>query len=137
MLTISLLHATSSSRDQSSDVVCGYFKIGNLVEIMKRLGKMACYDTDPDAKKDACIFGIGGRLSAPSWADSSASFVYRSREGLNLTKSVWVPAHDPRKDAYRAERDRYMFLMLYKLYQTSLVDTSKLVTGTTPITISK
>jgi hypothetical protein len=122
---------------ESKGVICGYFKIANLVEIMKRLGEMACTDTESNQQKnDACVFGIGGGL-APRWADSSASFVYRSRLGINVTKTVWVPAHDPRKDARRAERDRYMFLMLYKVYQTSLVDTSKLVTGSTPITISK
>jgi hypothetical protein len=121
---------------KNSDVICGYLKIGNLLEIMKRLGKMACSDAETnEERRAACVFGIG--RFAPTWADSSASYVYRSRLGINVTRSVWVPAHDPRKDSTRAQRDRYMFLMLYKLYQTSLIDTSKLVTGSTPITISK
>jgi hypothetical protein len=58
-----------------------------------------------------------------------------------------VPAHEPQKERELVEkdpkhqdlakRDRDAFFNLYKLYQMSLVDTSKLVTGAPAITIGK
>jgi len=118
-------------------VVCGYFEIGTLLEIMQRLScagepldqKSKCYDNS--------IFGIGTEV--PKWADTYAPFEHRTSSG-NVEKGwVWVPNHDPGPDNKNADadRDRRMFLALYKLYQLSLVDTSKLVSGITPVTISK
>jgi len=118
-----------------NNVVCGFFKIGNLLQIMQRLADMACTGGDPESVHEKCpqsIFGIGKNI--PSWADFSAP--YQGVAGINR-KYVWVPAHDPKRDASLAHRDRYAFFTLYKLYQLSLVDTSKLVTGATPISISK
>jgi len=124
--------------DPANNVVCGFLKIGNLLQIMQRLGEQSC---TPDAKsKDACgpsIFGIGSKQDIPPWADSKASFTYRAENRSEEKKWVWVPAHDPQADPVRAERDRKMFFTLYKLYQMSVVDTSKLVTGAPAITISK
>jgi hypothetical protein len=116
-----------------TDLVCGYFKIGNLLGIMQRLAVMACRYDDPKEIEKNCeqsTFGIGPLV--PLWADTSASFTY-----ADGSESVWVPAHDPNTDPDLAERDRRMFFLLYKLYQMSLVDTTKLVTGAPPITISK
>ena len=121
----------------------GSFKIANLLEIMRRLGEMACDDDHPN--DDNCVFGTSKKnpliLPVPRWADSSTTFVARnSHYGARDIESVWVPAHDPDGNKHQkdlAKRDRYVFFMLSKLYQTSLVDTSKLVTGSTPITISK
>ncbi len=117
----------------NNTVICGYFKIGNFLQIMQRLADQACTSKDPEDIEKYCpqsIFGIGPEV--PSWADGSASYKDRER-----TDWIWVPAHDPQTDHVLAERDRTQFLTLYKLYQMSLVDTSKLVTGLTPITISK
>jgi hypothetical protein len=118
-------------KDSPNGVVCGYFKIGNLLQIMQRLAEMACPYKDNDGIKTHCsqsIFGFG--TTAPSWADNSASYNHGS---------IWVPAHNPNAPDPKGlvKRDRSAFYTLYKLYQTSLVDTSKLVTGTIPITISK
>jgi hypothetical protein len=116
-----------------SDLVCGYFKVGNYLQIMQRLAGKACTSEKPAEIKKYCsrsIFGVGPQ--APSWADNSASFT-----SPNGTEWAWVPAHDPQTDPPLAERDRREFFSLYKLYQMSLVDTSKLVTGAPPITISK
>jgi hypothetical protein len=133
-------HSQSDKIDPPNDVICGYFKIGNFLQIMQRLADMACPYVDKDAIATNCsqsIFGIG--TSVPAWAENSAP--YRRLTGLHKlqTESVWVPAHNPAWDTKTklAERDRKTFFTLYKLYQMSLVDTSKLVTGTTPITISK
>jgi hypothetical protein len=129
-------------------LICGYFKIGNLLQIMQRLADLACDSKDPNNLEEMgkycseSIFGIG--FKAPSWADTSAPFT----DSDGVEKFVWVPAHDPQKEYLvannaahyaknLAERDRKMFFTLYKLYQMSLVDTSKLVTGAPPITISK
>jgi hypothetical protein len=124
--------------DPANGLVCGFFKIGNLLQILQRLAGLAC---TPKAKSDnACgpsIFGIGSKEDIPSWADSSAPFTYQADEGHEEKKWVWVPAHDPVNEAQLAERDRKTFFTLYKLYQMSLVDTSKLVAGAPPVTISK
>jgi hypothetical protein len=116
---------------------------------MHRLADLACDSKDPDNLEEMgkycseSIFGIG--FEAPSWADTSASFI----DSDGVEKFVWVPAHDPQKEYPTANnmanhypknlagRDRRMFFTLYKLYQMSLVDTSKLVTGAPPVTISK
>jgi len=117
-------------------VVCGYFEIGTLLEIMQRL---SCAGDPLDQKcHDSSIFGIGQEV--PKWADTYAPFEHRTNSGNVEKEWVWVPNHDPGGDEKQredADRDRRMFLALYKLYQLSLVDTSKLVTGITPVTISK
>jgi hypothetical protein len=123
--------------DNSNPVVCGFFKIGRLLTIMSRLATSAC---DESSIVDKCIFGIG--YSVPSWADSSAPYQLSARPDAwayrNLAGPyVWVPAHNPETEPNLAHRDRRAFLILYELYQMSLVDTSKLVTGFPPITISK
>lgn len=118
--------------DFSNHVVCGFFKIGTLLDTMQRLADMACNHRDRSSIDKYCqqsIFGIGDIV--PSWADNSAPY-YRVKGPF-----VWVPAHNPTWNARLADRDRRAFLDLYKLYQMSLVDTSKLVTGIPPITISK
>jgi hypothetical protein len=125
--------------DPNNNVVCGFLKIGNLLQIMQRLAEQSC---TPDAKSGgvcgpSSIFGIGPKARIPQWADSKAPFTYRAEDGSEEKKWVWVPAHDPQKDPGHAERDRLAFFNLYKLYQMSLVDTTKLVTGAPPITISK
>ncbi len=123
----------------SPKLVCGYFKIGNLLQIMHRLADNACDTKYPlGAESIYCrpsIFGIG--IAVPPWADSYASFT----DPDGIKEFAWVPAHNPNStDANQrdlGERDRRAFLTLYKLYQMSLVDTSKLVTGAPSITISK
>jgi hypothetical protein len=130
--------ANSAQYDSSNNIVCGYLKVGNLLQIMQRLARMTCPSTDPKEIEKRCqqsVFGIGPKV--PSWADSWASFGYRTEEGREETQWVWVPAHDPKDELYLASQDREAFFNLYKLYQMSLVDTTKLVTGTPPITISK
>ena len=133
-----------------SGLVCGYFKIGNLLQIMHRLADNACDSKIPQVAEgmdesqyiekidEYCspsIFGIG--IVIPPWADSYASFT--NPDGIK--EFAWVPAHNPNStDLHQralGERDRRAFLTLYKLYQMSLVDTSKLVTGAPSITISK
>lgn len=127
----------SDKVDSSNNVVCGYFKIGNLLQIMQRLATAACSSQRrSSAPCGPDVFGIGAKEDIPSWADYSASYTYRTEES-NETQWVWVPAHDPAKEPMPAELDRIMFLTLYKLYQMALVDTSKLVTGAPAITISK
>jgi len=123
-----------SSDDQGNGPICGFFKVGNLLQIMQRLGDM-CSDIRSAQEKDACIFGIGS--SAPTWADSSAEYVSRPERVIDEKKSIWVPGHDPKDEQHLARRDRYIFMTLYKLYQMSVVDTSKLVTTAPAITISK
>jgi hypothetical protein len=108
-------------------VICGYFKISNLFEIMKRLADMACEDIANPS--DSCAFGIGYYNEIPTWADRYVRF------GTN-NQYIWEPAHSP-VDKINYDRDRKLFAVLYKLYQLSLVDTSKLVTGAPPITIGK
>jgi hypothetical protein len=118
----------------SNNVLCGYFKIGNFFEIMKRLAGMAC---NPEAGFTDCeqsIFGIGSK--APPWADHRTSYTYHTENGTEAREWAWVPAHNPKTQPLLARRDSEAFITLYKLYQMSLVDTSKLATGTTPITIS-
>lgn len=123
---------SSPPSDSLGGVVCGYFKIGNLFEIMQRLAEAACHNAKDCPES---VFGIG--IVVPSWADTYASFT----DPDGIKESVWVPAHDPSstdpEQRALAERDRESFLDLYRLYQMSLVDTSKLVTGAPAITISK
>jgi hypothetical protein len=137
-----LCHSQPDNNDQSS-LICGYFKVGNLLQIMHRLATMACTDKGED-KDSICpesFFGIGSREDIPPWADRWAPYTYQTKAGGEETKWVWVPAHAPNTQGQNrpdlAQRDRKAFFMLYKLYQMSLVDTSKLVTGTLPITIGK
>ena len=136
-------------KDPPNTVVCGYLKIGNFLQIMHRLADQACPSRDPEYVQKHCeesIFGIGPKEDIPEWADYSAPYSYTKENGTEQTEWVWVPAHDrasidpastDQDRRYLADRDRLAFLTLYKLYQMSLVDTSKLVTGLTPITISK
>jgi len=119
------------SADPNDGVVCGYFKIGNLLQIMQKLSDMAClgdeaYEGHCGEEKN---FGIG--INVPSWAETSASFA--DRDGLN--EYVWVPAHNPERQPELADRDRRAFFVLYKLYQMSLVNTSQLVSGAPSITL--
>jgi hypothetical protein len=110
-------------------IVCGFIKIGNLLEIMKRLAELACHSIDPTEIESKCPgsnFGIG--KDVPSWADTSASFTDTHSD----KEYVWVPAHP---QAPLADRDRRAFFNLYKLYQMSLVNTSQLVSGAPSITI--
>jgi hypothetical protein len=138
----------SKSSSEKNNIVCGYFKIGNFLQIMQRLASAACTTKDPDQVEKYCpesIFGVGPDV--PSWAEASAPFTYRTRESGEQKEWAWVPAHNPQterelvmndpKHLDLAKRDREAFFNLYKLYQMSLVDTSKLVTGAPPITISK
>ncbi|MGD0073186.1 MAG: hypothetical protein ABSD31_02460 [Candidatus Binataceae bacterium] len=110
-----------------NSVICGYFKIGNFLQVLQRLADMArlCKKDSSSAACEQSIFGIGSQV--PSWADISTSYT--------ATEKIWVPAHDP--DTGAGKRDRQAFFTLYKLYQMTLVNTSTLVTGSTPITISK
>jgi hypothetical protein len=120
----------SPGADPDNGLVCGYFKIGNLLQIMQRLAEMACTSTDP--ARSSCSsgnFGIGYHV--PSWADTSASFT--NTDGIE--EYVWVPAHNPETQPELADRDRRAFFTLYKLYQMSLVNTSQLVSGAPSITI--
>jgi len=126
-------------KSKQRNVLCGFIKVGNLIQILQNLADLAC--TDPkkldDHNSTACeasIFGIG--FKAPPYAIVSAPYTDYP-VSAHLSKTIWVPAHDPKKQRDLYERDKFMFLQLYKLYQMSLVDTSKLVTGTIPITISK
>jgi hypothetical protein len=170
----------------SRDLLCGYMKIGNLLQIMQSLADSACTTDPPDssANRPACdqsVVGFGTKV--PSYAIAEAPFsnsiVPKRKQKLLFPPNwVWVPAHDPHyrtktdseateqelenKCGYLwrnvlqwkaeatsplpqttcgqrqlGERDKFIFFTLYKLYQESLVDTSKLVTGSTPITISK
>jgi hypothetical protein len=126
-------HGKPYKYDYNNDMVCGYFKIGNLLQVMQRLADAACDSKDPQLIENSCpesIFGIGPIV--PSWADSRAS--YTGTEGKEW---IWVPAHDPETNRDAAERDRTAFFTLYKLFQTSLVNTSSLVSGSIPITIGK
>jgi hypothetical protein len=123
----------------NADVVCGYAKVGNLLEIMQRLGDQACGPQDLESKCKRSIFGVGPK--APEWAFMSARDAYQTSEAVEQSGVIWVPAHNPNssKDEERklGERDMEEFTLLYKLYQMSLVDTSKLATSSIPITISK
>src|SRR5208282_5249978 len=68
-------HSQPDYNDHTTNVVCGYFKIGNLLQIMQRLANMACYSKDPTKVESDCpqsIFGIGPE--AASWADTKASY---------------------------------------------------------------
>lgn len=124
-----------------NNLICGYFKIGNFLQIMQRLARpdMVCTYQDQqhiDANCQQSIFGIADNLGRiPSWAENSAP--YQSLIGRLTGPYVYVPAHNPAWDSDRAKRDSETFFDLYKLYQMSLVDTSKLVTGAPAITISK
>jgi hypothetical protein len=124
-------------------VICGYIKVAHLLEILRNLAKLACNVPDAPSSQDPVtdcsesIFGVGA--SAPAWADSSTTYTYIDGDsGVQTSESIWVPAHNPTQNLQLANRDRRTFLLVYKLYQMSLVDTSKLVTSTIPITtISK
>ncbi len=111
------------------------------MEIIRRLGEMAC--TSESKVDGVCppysFVEIGPKV--PWWAANWAPY-----GTLGSRNWVWEPAHSPQRLApgtdekeQRAleERDKFMFFTLYKLYQMSLVDTSKLVTGAPPVTISK
>ena len=109
------LNANGSCDDGKT--LCGYLAIGTFMATMRRLAE------DAAAKSPQDVIGIGEKV--PSGVDRSIC--------LDSSTSVWVPFHS-RPDL--ANHDREMFVLLYKLYQMSLVDTSKLMT-TTPITIGK
>ena len=122
-----------------NNLICGYFKIGNLLQIMQRLARpdRVCRFQDQkliDARCTQSIFGIADKLwKVPSWAENSAP--YKGLTGRLTGPYVYVPAHNPAWDSDRAKRDSETFFNLYKIYQMSLVDTSKLVTGAPAITI--
>ncbi|MGB8682446.1 MAG: hypothetical protein WCD12_06135 [Candidatus Binatus sp.] len=120
--------------ESPNKLVCGYIKIGNLLQIMQRLASFA---GNPNRRQES-FFGIGPKAQVPAWVDRKAD--------IGGGRYIWVPAHDPQshlpgeqgaKERERAEIDRDTFSTLYRLYQLSLVDTSKLVTGAPPVTISK
>ena len=57
------------------NLICGYFKIGNFLQIMQRLADEACTTTDPGEAGNCppeSIFGIG--TSVPAWAENSAPY---------------------------------------------------------------
>jgi hypothetical protein len=126
----------SNSTPPTNNVLCGYLKIGNFLSILKRLGEYACVK-DFNHCPASSFFAIGPRSSIPSWASNSATYSWVGDHTPLAKQSIWVPAHNPNDQSLLAERDVFVFLTLYKLYQLVLVDTSKLVTGTIPITISK
>jgi hypothetical protein len=95
----------------------GYILIGTLLWTLTRAAEAAV--KVPDQR----FVGVGS--TAPAGTDQSIC--------LNSSTTAWLPA-DPKGQNADLERER--FQMVYKLYQMSLVDTSKLVTST-PITISK
>lgn len=77
-----LCHSQTDKIDPANPVnnnlVCGYFKIGNLLQIMQRLAEMACTYQDKKDIEQNCsqsIFGIG--TSVPSWAENSAPYRHR------------------------------------------------------------
>jgi hypothetical protein len=125
--------------NERNDVICGFFKIGNVGQILQRLGEMACIQSD-SLCPDSSVAAIGDRV--PGWATNSAPY-----GPVGSRRWIWIPAHNPQSNSQDpklneherrlGQRDEFMFLTLYKLYQMSLVDTSKLVTGQIPITISK
>jgi hypothetical protein len=119
----------SREKKPRSNLVCGFLKIGNLLQIMQRLADMACKGSDLASGhcERGAIFAIGRNVSA--WADRSMQ--------IGPSEYIWEPAHNPQTNRPLAELDRTMFSDLYELYQMSLVDTSRLVTGAPPITISK
>jgi hypothetical protein len=115
--------------EKNNDVVCGYLKIGNLLQIMQRLATLVCTPAKNNGRcDDENIFAVGPRSSVPAWAERKTQ--------IGTNQYIWEPAHDPKTDL-SGVKDQQMFSYLYKLYQMSLVDTSKLVTGAPPITISK
>jgi hypothetical protein len=120
---------TGGATDQTPNLVCGFFKVGTLLQIMQRLANMAdaCYKTREIAVCEGSNFGIGP--AHPRWADRWMS--------IGSGKFIYQPAHNPNSDPDRAERDRKVFSLLYQLYQVSLVNTSQLVTSAPPVTISK
>jgi hypothetical protein len=79
----------SNGKDQNG-LICGYFKIGNLLQIMQRLADMACPYQDEKSIEANCpqsIFGIGD--SIPAWAENSAPYQHITGP------YVYVPAHNP------------------------------------------
>jgi hypothetical protein len=135
-------HAPTKANEDPAvaTVICGYFKIGNLLEVFKHLAKRACDETiahdpnDPNTDCSQSIFGVGPK--APPWARISTDYTYpRPSDGEPVTESIWMPAHNP--STPKGQRDERVFQLVYKLYQMSLVDTSKLVTGSIPITKSQ
>ncbi|MGH7925366.1 MAG: hypothetical protein ACREQH_12335, partial [Candidatus Binatus sp.] len=78
---------SSTGSDPGNGVVCGYFKIGNLLQIMQRLADVACTSSNPTALD--CNFGVGRK--APTWTDTSATFT----NAKGTEEYVWVPAHNP------------------------------------------
>jgi hypothetical protein len=118
------------------------------MQIMQSLGVLACdKEKNPGKCPARSVFAIGS--NPPSWDPEKAPYVdFSVHVPVYPKKWIWVPAHDPGDHTATAEhpnvteselakRDEFMFFTLYKLYQMSLVDTSKLVTGPIPITISK
>jgi hypothetical protein len=140
-------HTNDPKADPDNGVVCGFFKIGNFLQIMQRLANMACryqHQKSIDLNCTHSIFGIADNIAEiPSWAENSAP--YQGLTGRLTGPYVYVPAHDPEVESERtkkdpshrdlADRDSKTFFDLYKLYQMSLVNTSQLVTGAPSITI--
>jgi len=138
--------ATKTDVTGTGNLVCGYIKIGNLLQIMQRIADTAkaCEQAkikakssnDPELARvpcDASYFGISSIVDKPLWADRWTSI------GSGLF--IYEPAHNPYSHDYfesqRGERDRDAFADLYKLYQMSLVNTSQLIPSVPPVTISK
>jgi hypothetical protein len=139
---------SASNKYKNDRVFCGFLKIGNLIQILQNLSDLAC--TDKETKSPECddsIFGIGPKV--PPYATVEAPYT-NYPVSIHPDEWIWAPAHNPNYTENRnadqekvhtqrvlGERDKFMFLELCKLYQMSLVDTSKLLTGTIPVTISK
>jgi hypothetical protein len=125
----------SDDHDYSNGkVVCGFLKIGNFLQIMRRLADMAqtCRDRH-DPNDDACkASNIAiGSYPPPLWAD---------RWEAIGTDVVYEPAHNPNsvgEEGKLGMRDRDVFNYLYELYQISLVNTAQLVSTAPAITIAK
>ena len=124
----------AKARCDNGKALCGYLRVGNFMSVMRRLSARTpkmCGALSPTA------FGV--RSKAPPWADRVVS--YPCLLNGKLTNGViYIPNNQPGPDPENpgpADGDRETFLMLYKLYQTAIGDTSKLLPTTTPITISK
>ena len=78
---------TLASRTKSDNMICGFFKIGNLLQIMKRLGNMAC--TDKNKTNGVCPEGSAFRsarkhLAGPQTRHPTKDFRHGNQYGFPL-----------------------------------------------------